>query len=129
MKNIKMLSGGTFNIVESALGISKETGFKNVIKTLKEMEQELTCAGILVNFDSLYFVFSRLKLVEYNDMCRHEICFLGEHTDFVKQIENTTGTTAKTIQEAWNMLLYDLCENIAELYRYGLENSEKEAFS
>lgn len=127
MGNMRIVLGDTFGLVEQALGISQEDGFNRVIEKLKEMEEWLNTAGILVSFDTLLYLFGDLEVVEGCGLYGNQVVAV-DYTEFIQQVQRNTGAKVDSIQEAWAALMRDVCGNITELYRYGLEGSQEEAY-
>ena len=127
MGDMRIVLGDSFGVVEQALGVSSEDGFNNVIVKLQEMKEWLDGAGILVDFDALLYLLGHLEVVEGHGLCGNR-GFAEDYTEFIQQVQRDTGTKVNSVQEAWAALMRGLCDNITELYRYGLEGSREEGY-
>lgn len=122
---MKIIIADTFGIIDEALNITPEDGFKNIVEQLKLQKAFLKNAGILVYLDTLIYLFNHLEIAEGYGGAGNTICS-NDYTEFIASVQRNICSKVNTVHEAWTELQRALCEQITELYRYGFADGDED---
>lgn len=121
----KIVIGTTYAERSKTIGISKEEGFTKVIEKLTEIQDDLNLACIIeTSLDELKYLFGQTEIVEGS--ASGNVIYIDDSTLLCKEVSGDITHKIDTAEKAWLRILFDINEDIDELFRYGASDMRED---